>query len=865
MEDIKDALATIAQKCPSGEQHLDDIIKRTTSVEVPNIVSALLESCKSPSWNVKEASLKQLGFLAGSQQAEISALLPSIIPILTPLVWEAKQQVAKAAIFALTRLYDTIANRDVEPYVPVLLRAQQHPDEIAETIHTLSSIVFVQAVRAPALAVLVPLLLRGFAVRQTAIRRKCCLICENMCKLVDDPEDIRVFLPQLEPCVAWVMNEVADPECRGVATRVHATLGRMLAATKKEHARAEDYEDDGDELLCECKFSLAYGTRILLNNTSMRLLKSKRYGVCGDNGCGKSTLMRAIVNDQVEGFPTRDVLRRVYVEHDIDGSHTDTSVVTYVFDHPSIVAMNLDINDVRNALISVGFTDQNNGTGGGPPLSNTVGSLSGGWKMKLALCRAMLENPDVLLLDEPTNHLDVANVKWLENYLINTPVTCLIISHDSGFLDNVCTHVIYYQDLKLQTYRGNLAAFVEAHPEARSYYELGATPEVFKIAEPGFLEGVKTKDKAILKMHGVSFTYPGRDVPALTNASVYVSLSSRVACIGANAAGKSTLIKLLTGEMEPSSGTVWKHPNLRIAYVAQHAFHHIENHLDMSANEYIRWRYATGEDREAEDKVTRKISDEERVALEAKFMFNGVKRQFEAIRSRRKLKKSYEYEVCWKDLSEDNNSWIEREDLVTMGFEKYVNEFDMKEATQLGLMMKPLTQANVEKHLADLGMTAEIGTHNRIRGYSGGQKVRLVVAAATWLNPHVIVLDEPSNYLDRDSLGAFAAALKTYGGGVVVISHSREFLSTIECAETWTVGGGLVNVEGAANVSSFAREKIGSVAGGDDEVIDAFGNTIKVKAPKKTILSNKERKARDKARKARRERGEEVSESEEDA
>jgi elongation factor 3 len=258
----------------------------------------------------------------------------------------------------------------------------------------------------------------------------------------------------------------------------------------------------------------------------------------------------------------------------------------------------------------------------------------------------------------------------------------------------------------------------------------------------------------------------------------------------------------------------------------------------MSANEYIRWRYATGEDREAEDKVTRKISDEERAALEAKLMYGGVKRQFEAIQTRRKLKKSYEYEVSWKDLSEDNNSWIEREDLVTLGFEKYVNEFDMKEATKLGLMSKPLTTANVERHLADLGMTAEIGTHNCIRGYSGGQKVRLVVAAATWLNPHVVVLDEPSNYLDRDSLGAFAAA-------------------------TWAVGDGRVVVEGGA---ANGREKGGIVgdAGGDVEVIDAFGNTNKVKAPKKTNLSNKERKAREKARKAQRERGEEVSESEED-
>lgn len=821
-----------------------------------NILS-LLNECTSYTWTSKRDALQELGNLAIQSPNEMSQYLPRIVPILSPLVWEAKEAVSKAAIFALINLYETIDNRDVKPYIPALIRAQQHPEEIADTIHTLSSVVFVQSVRAPTLAVLVPLILRGFAVRSTPIRRKCCVICENMCKLVDDPVDIKVFLPQLEPCVSMVMNEVADPECRAVATRVHAVLHRMLAASKKlESGEMHDTQDDiNDEVLCECKFSLAYGTRILLNNTNLRLLKGKRYGICGHNGCGKSTLMKAIVNDQVDGFPTRDVLRRVYVEHDIDGSHADTSVLDYVIGACTI--------DIERETICVSLQEVGFGKAGAPSLTTAVGSLSGGWKMKLALCRAMLEKPDVLLLDEPTNHLDVTNVRWLETYLMETPVTCLLISHDSGFLDNVCTHIVYYEDLKLYTYKGNLRAFVEAHPEAQSYYELEATPEVFKIPEPGFLEGVKTKDKAILKVQGVSFTYEGRDTSTLSNVNAYVSLSSRIGCIGANGAGKSTLIKLLTGEIEPTQGIVWKHPNLRIAYVAQHAFHHIENHLDMSANEYIRWRYATGEDREAEEKVTRKVSEEERQALEAKLIYNGVKRQFESIIARRKLKKSYEYEVRWKDMSEDNNSWIEREDLVTLGFEKYVNESDMKEATMLGLMMKPLTQAVVEKHLADMGMSAEIGTHNRIRGYSGGQKVRLVVAAATWLNPHVIVLDEPSNYLDRDSLGAFAAALKAYGGGVVVISHSREFLKTIECKETWYVGEGNVVIEGGGG--QVPRDKIAAIGGiENDEIIDAFGNTIKVKAAKKKNLSNKEKKAREKARKARRERGEEVSESEDD-
>lgn len=95
-----------------------------------------------------------------------------------------------------------------------------------------------------------------------------------------------------------------------------------------------------------------------------------------------------------------------------------------------------------------------------------------------------------------------------------------------------------------------------------------------------------------------------------------MSLSSRVACVGANGAGKSTLIKVLTGETEATEGTVWKHPNLRIAYVAQHAFHHIEQHLDKTPNEYIQWRYAVGEDREALVKATRQETAEDKAAKE---------------------------------------------------------------------------------------------------------------------------------------------------------------------------------------------------------------------------------------------------------
>ena len=130
--------------------------------------------------------------------------------------------------------------------------------------------------------------------------------------------------------------------------------------------------------------------------------------------------------------------------------------------------------------------------------------------------------------------------------------------------------------------------------------------------------------------------------------TVQCCLNSRIAVTGPNGAGKSTMIKLLTGETEPNTGEVWKHPNLRIAYVAQHAFHHLEMHLEKTPNEYIRWRYEIGEDRENLTKVDRVMTEEEEKALQEPFKLeDGTKRVVDKLVGRRKLKRDYEYEVQW--------------------------------------------------------------------------------------------------------------------------------------------------------------------------------------------------------------------------
>lgn len=365
----------------------------------------------------------------------------------------------------------------------------------------------------------------------------------------------------------------------------------------------------------------------------------------------------------------------------------------------------------------------------------------------------------------------------------------MIVSHDSGFLDAVCTDIIHYEGLKLKRYRGNLSEFVKVKPEARAYYSLEESQVKWKFPEPGYLPGVKARERAIFKAKNIAFRYPNTERDILKGVSVHLSLISRVAILGPNGAGKSTLIKIMTGELETTDGEVWKHPNMRYGYVAQHAFHHLEQHLDKSPVEYILWRYANGMDKENAAKVNKVITEEEQKMMDEPFLIgtgkDAKKLVVDRIVSRREFRGDFEYEVSWKGRPADENSWLPKEQLMKRGFAKLIEAADEREmARKAGMYQKPLTRANVEKHLNDFGLESEFASHSRVRGLSGGQKVKTVLAAAMWDQPHILVLDEPTNYLDRDSIGAMAGAIKDFQGGVVIITHHGEFSNAL-CSEKW--------------------------------------------------------------------------------
>ncbi|KAJ9663138.1 [NU+] prion formation protein 1 [Coniosporium apollinis] len=619
-------------------------------------------------------------------------------------------------------------------------------------------------------------------------------------------------------------------------------------------------EDDGEVEIVNANFSLGYGGMLLLSHTNLRLLKGHRYGLCGRNGAGKSTLMRSIANGKLEGFPPPEEVKTCFVEHN-QGEDADLSILEFISKDPELKSEGLE--RISAVLEEVGFTSGPEGR-----QSQKVGSLSGGWKMKLALARAMLMRADVLLLDEPTNHLDVANVKWLQDYLKkHTEITSLIVSHDSGFLDEVCTDIYHYEGKKLVCYRGNLADFVKVKPEAKSYYTLSAANAQFKFPPPGILTGVKSMTRSILRMSNCTYTYPGAPKPSLYDVSCQLSLSSRVAIIGANGAGKSTLIKLLTGETIPQEGRVEKHPNLRIGYIKQHALEHVEMHMEKTPNQYLQWRYANGDDREVLMKQSRILTEEEKAQMETPVDIGDGKgpKRIEALIGRQKYKKSFQYEVKWVGLLPKHNTMISRETLVDLGFSKLIQEFDDHESAREGLGYRQLEPKVISKHFEDVGLDPEIANHNEISGLSGGQKVKVVIAAAMWPNPHLLVLDEPTNFLDRDSLGGLAVAIREYKGGVVMISHNEEFVGAL-CPEQWHVADGRLTQKGflAVNMDRFEDSRPGSSVGSSavssatasaapsanvSEAED--GGDMKFRAKKKKKMTKKQLKEREVRRRLR--------------
>ena len=951
-------------------------IKNCHEWAIPNIIETLIYGISQSNKRGdevrntrKEYSLKMISVITGLYPHHIKNSLFDLVSPISSLTSDLTNEVKKASTKALEKIIACNGNNDLTPFLPIVFNFLSGKSKIENIIEELAGCVFVQDVELPALSIIEPIITEALKFRKNEVQRKACVIIDNMCKLVEKPQEIVPIITKIKPLLEKCVDTISNPEARNMAEKSLQTLvksckqqetmdvkllkkdtndiinlfkekiegeitvdelkhplnemvnefnyGCILlknlsngknfeleiwqqlfekyvhfveASEVLEHVynqckvtfevKEEIFEDteEGKDLY-KGAFSLAYGALTLLNNTHLHLKRNRFYGLLGPNNCGKTTLMRAIANEQIEGFPKRDELKTIFVEHEIQEREVGEDKEGYPIFNIDLCGTEWVVDccnevykmepkvtreQVEKVMEDIGFGNSSKGTGKDRAADASMGvtTYSGGWKMKMQLCAATLMNTDILMLDEPTGHLDVKNIAWIKQWLkdyISGGGSVITTSHDSSFLDEMCSHIIDFQDRKLKIFRGQdgnvLKQFVEKYPEKQGYFELKNDVMKFTFPNPGYIEGVKSKGVPLLSMTDVYYKYPIRDTPTVFGINLKCTRSTRSAVIGPNGAGKSTAIKLLIGELEPTSGEVKKHPSLRMAYVAQHAFQHLEKHIKETPVQYILDRFAGNDDKENVDfKKNRKIDE---VTVVNKYflrtnpdtMLPEVKKCFgedeekkavtpEKILARKenKKEKTKEYEVKWKSL-DNQTTWVTREILVDMGALLMVQRQDEKEAIAAGLMDKPLTSTGVEKHLQNFGIDPEQASHTLIGSLSGGQKVKVVLAASMWQNPHIVILDEPTNYLDRDGLGALTKAIEEFDGGVIIITHNREFANAV-AQEKWIMEAGHLRREGESVVKEEKQEGNSDI--GDNTIVDAQGNEIKVQ--KQKDLSDKEKK-----------------------
>lgn len=583
---------------------------------------------------------------------------------------------------------------------------------------------------------------------------------------------------------------------------------------------------DDETLLYVESLLLMYGAgHLLLKDTELEMKKNHRYGVVGQNGAGKTTLMKEIAGHKIIGMPEN--LKCVHVDDSKLGlmSKSCLTALEYVIK----MAKEIGVHDAgRETLLGVGFPEK--------MFEEPVSELSTGWRMRLTLAVSMLKHADLVLLDEPTNHLDEESVAWLGEYILSIEKSSvMVISHEPKFLNKICTDIIAYVDKKLEYTEGDFTSFaakkgltkeqIDAMLSGNLSFdtkkaededgegEAGAPPPPItgppklSFPIPGSMEGVKSGSRAVLEAKNLSFRY-GKDKDYLIrDGNLKLSLNSRVAICGRNGCGKSTLMTLLCSEMTPSEnkdgslGSVERHCNLRMAYMKQDHLKALGPFFDTSPFVYITSRFKEGFDGDLQKRLI-EPEDEEEAERRKKLAKEHGKYGNEVadLVSRAKIGSELAYEVAWQGLDDQKQNTMEKiSKLRMMGLDKVVIACDERIAAKAaGLDQRPLTRREIVRHCEAFGIDEEMCCNRQIRGFSAGQKVRLSLAAMFWTKPHLIALDEPTNYLDVETVEAMAKALNTFRGGIVMIEPKTDFVERI-CNEKWHLEDGVITAEKMKN------------------------------------------------------------------
>jgi len=320
----------------------------------------------------------------------------------------------------------------------------------------------------------------------------------------------------------------------------------------------------------------------------------------------------------------------------------------------------------------------------------------------------------------------------------------------------------------------------------------------------------------VLTLQNVVFSYVEGQVPVLSDVNVKLSMESRVAIVGANGAGKSTLLSLMADRLKLSgSGELWWHKQLRLAYVSQQHLDHLGDCLHMSPVDYMQQRFRSGFDSETPEKEAKTLSaSEETERKRCGIQFGKKSKPIQALLSRMEQvrhaagnggAKEFLYEVQWEGLGDAEITWERKGKLLQCGCEAMVDDLDERLwRAWAGVPQRPLSTEEVVRHLSAFGLAEDIVCNRKVAMLSSGQKIKLMFGAAFWTRPHVLCLDEPTNYLDAESVGMLQEALKGFRGGYAIVTHHDRFAEEV-ADETWTVADG--QVSGAKRVWGKAKAK----------------------------------------------------------
>ncbi|KAM8767379.1 ATP-binding cassette sub-family F member 1 isoform 2-T2 [Acanthopagrus schlegelii] len=575
-------------------------------------------------------------------------------------------------------------------------------------------------------------------------------------------------------------KKMMEYERQVASVRAQNALEGDFSISQAEMSSRQAMLENASDIKLE-RFSISAHGKELFVNADLLIVAGRRYGLVGPNGKGKTTLLKHIANRALSIPPNIDVLlceqevvaddtpavqavlkadtRRLKLleeERQLQarlekGEDNVAERLEKVYEELRAIGAAAAEAKARRILAGLSFT---------PEMQNRpTKRFSGGWRMRVSLARALFMEPTLLMLDEPTNHLDLNAVIWLNNYLQGWKKTLLIVSHDQSFLDDVCTDIIHLDNQKLYYYRGNYLTFkkmyVQKQKELQKQYDkqekklkdLKAGGKSTKQAEKQTKDALTRKQQKgkkkggqeeesqdatellkrpkeytvkftfpnppplsppILGLHSVDFCYDSQK-PLFRNVDFGIDMESRICIVGPNGVGKSTLLLLLTGKINPTKGEMRKNHRLKVGFFNQ----------------------------------------------------------------------------------------------------QYADQLNMEEtATEYLMRNFNLPYQDGRKCLGRFGLESHAHTI-QISKLSGGQKARVVFAELACRQPDVLILDEPTNNLDIESIDALSEAINEYKGAVIIVSHDARLITETQC-QLWVVEDRSINqIDG--DFDDYKREVLESL------------------------------------------------------